>query len=226
MIYVSASMIDDYINCQNKVFYRIEKRGDDDLQTPEQALGTAIHSVIETEWTDYKRAIAYANKLTKEYGFNTQQEDKLKYCVSTYFDRFRVLVKDNDIIEKKFSIPLSKEVMLVGKMDRIVTDNNMIIDWKSNERVPYNIDTYPQFIIYYFAYKKLFKHPPSKIVFASLTEGKLVNFKPNQELVDVMMNEVIPNLVTTIKKQSFAKDGIFRSKCKSCQYLRVCREGE
>jgi len=186
-------------------------------------MGNVAHKAIEKHWDDRKEAVYYASKHNDKLSLTDY--NSIEHFVNTFFDNFAKLLNKDDMVEKYFKLPLEKNVYLVGKFDRI--SDGVIYDWKTNAKIPTNIDSNVQFIVYYHAYRKLFGKAPTATFFASLSQGVLIPFNYNQHYFDELFGKIVPEIIDNVRAGNFSKDGIFRSgACYRCQYKQDCLDKE
>lgn len=218
-IRVSASSISDYLSCSQRLFFRLYSP-EDSVSTPDMLVGTIVHEAIDKFGTSVYQGIDFAEAKIKEAGLPLKYRNKALQSLSVYYNTFSNSVTDFDYVEYKFNLPIGDGVNLVGKIDRIV--DGTIYDWKTSTRVPNSIDRDIQFIIYNYAFKRLFKKAPDAVYFASLITGEKVKFHENKEYTDLLFKDIIPKMVNTIKGEWYAKEGKFTGKCFSCTYRSIC----
>jgi CRISPR/Cas system-associated exonuclease Cas4 (RecB family) len=141
-------------------------------------------------------------------------------CWLNYYNNFRKYLTNSDEIELKFKIPWDKDVFIVGKMDRI--SNGKVFDWKTDRKPQKNISKSIQFILYNWAYKKLYKANPSGVYYAALTTGDLVRYSVDEASDRTLFEEIIPDAIRAIKNKEFTRNGIFRGACYRCFYSDSC----
>ena len=217
MIHISASLLSDFLWCNKRLYYR-KLIPEEAVQTREQALGEAVHQFIATEKENNNSL--YESYFIK-YSVDEEGIAKFKRCVNNYFYSYSSLTTNQDIVEKYFKIPYDKDVYLVGKMDRIIPQNHIIFDWKTEEKVKTSIDNNIQFIIYYLAYKELYGVEP-ELFYANLAKNKTVKFIPKKEYINPVQNEIIPAAIDTIKRGNFYRAGLYNNGCPYCSFIKDC----
>lgn len=222
-IHVSASALKDYISCSQKVYYRIFETGEA-VQSREMLMGTITHKVLEKEWNNKANAASLIYKLCKENNLDTTAIGSILHFVQTYFERFSVMIKDDDKIEKRFKVKLYDDVYLVGVFDRVT--RGTIIDWKTTAKPPKRIDNDVQFILYDLAYNLIYKKPAEGLYLAALSDGSLVRYSESKLHSETLINSLIPEFVETIRKKSFKREGLFTGACYRCPYKLQCLGGE
>jgi len=217
-INISASLIEDFLQCRKRAEFRIHRAKSE--QTVEMILGDIVHKALEVFWNN----AAGAKNLIKEQLAlrNLLGRGEVLFCegcVDVFVEKFLPLLAEHDRIEKRFKIPLEgfQDVFIVGKMDRV--SNGKVFDWKTSRRPLTNISESPQFAIYSWAHRNLYGEP-SGVYYASLTNGSLVKYGGKYE--SILFGEIIPEVVKTIKSGHFIGDGIFRKACYRCQYKGIC----
>ena len=219
-IKISESLIKDYLLCPQRAFYRIYGAGEA-VQTAQEAKGSIIHKVLETSWRTSKEALSEADKQIKNFNLKVDS-DFIYKCIGNFFSTFRSMVGEEDEVEKYFKIPYSKGVELVGRLDRITTQG-IVLDWKSGDSEPDDIERDVQCMFYYLAYKKLYNKEPVGIYLAYLAKKKLIMFRPNKIFLDKLENEIIPYVITGVKNKIFPHNGLYQYRaCKNCNYNDAC----
>lgn len=218
-IYISASMLKDYLDCPTKVYYRLE-HPELSFQNEDMTAGEIVHNTLQYFWNDRIRSNAYIMTESEKAGLDIRHIDKVNLCVSNFFDSFHTFCSDKDRIEYRFKIPVG-DVFLVGKMDRILS-SGVIIDWKTSALAPKNISDDPQFILYHYAYEQIFGKPPSEVLRINLQTSEVTVYKRDKVLEYSIINSVIPALIATIKSGNFPPLGLYSGKCRKCPYLEAC----
>jgi len=220
--FISASLLNDYISCNFKAFYRIFAKREA-APSKYMSIGTIVHAAIEKFSSDEEKAVSFVYKQSvpglykKDY---TTAED----CVRSYFDNFAKFMTEDDEIEKQFKTKLYDDVYLVGKFDRI--SRGIIYDWKTTTKVPSSLSSDPQFIVYHDAYKRIYGKPANAVFFASLSEGRLVPYEHSEFHHKELFEKVVPQLIKDIKNKVFFREGIFRKGvCYGCSYKVDCLKG-
>jgi CRISPR/Cas system-associated exonuclease Cas4 (RecB family) len=224
-INISASLIRDYLSCPTKVFYRIN-HPETSIQSKEMLLGEIVHKAIETSWDFPELAKEYVTRLSRsKLPGDWDSELFATTCIKNYWEIFRGMLSENDQIEKFFKIEFSEGVYIVGKMDRVTSDG-LVIDWKTNRKTPKSITYDPQFILYHWAYTKLFNKQPKGVYYASLTDGSILRLSPDTPHYKSLFEDLIPSIISDIKNQNLPKTGIFTGACYRCPYKEACLQEE
>ena len=117
---------------------------------------------------------------------------------------------------------MEEDVYLVGKMDRVVEPSGLVLDWKTSESPVSNINDDIQFLIYYYAYSRLYNHPPSLVAYVSLMKKRLINLDINRSSYTYLMDEIVPGMITQIRNNNYYRIGVFNRKCNRCQFKEIC----
>lgn len=223
-LYLSASAIKDYLSCSMRYFCRRYHKSEG-VTTPAMLLGSVVHKAIEVEWRDKDRALALAKDLAEKEDLTTDLQASAQMYVRKFFSSFASILKETDTIELDFKIKYAEDVYLIGKIDRIIHEDNVVIDWKTGKRPPspMAITSDPQFILYNWAYRKLYKKVPL-LYHASLYKGKLSRYVRSGKNEFVLFNEIIPTMVEDITKGKYVRSGLLRwnSPCRNCTYKEYC----
>lgn len=215
-IFISASSIKDYLACSKKLYYRTFLPDLGVISEP-MAVGIVVHKALELYWNDLHRAENYIKS-----NLNPRNIEKGLFFIQNYFDNFRCITSDEDIIEKKFKIKIGTDSYLVGKIDRITNGIN-IVDWKTSAKPPKSIDKDIQFLIYDLAYRKMYGKPPVSVLYASLATGDFVKYVHDDTISNVLKDEIIPEVINILRNNTFNRKGIFsNSTCYNCIYKGVC----
>lgn len=221
MIYLSASSIKDFIACEMKYDFR-RLKFEESAKTEPLVIGSLVHEAIEKHWDNHDRAEQYVKNQFKLYNLTSKGKSKVLICLDNFFFNFSHLLSKEDEIEKFFKIKYSKDVIITGKIDRIIS-GHFVFDWKTTTKPPRDISNDAQFILYYNAYKELYKVFPSSVFYASLTTGKLIKYEENKLFTDKLYNEVIPKMIKTIRENSFVHTGLFGYNiCNNCVFKDYC----
>jgi len=223
-IRLSASMIKDFLSCNRKAYYRINQPEEQE-QTYQMTVGTIVHESLENHWNDYDKAIKLAENHIMSYNLKRGSSIIYRSLVS-FFEHFTYLVDETDTVEQFFRIPYGNDLTIVGKFDR-VTKDGIIIDWKTGSVVPTDISGDIQFILYEYAYTKLYGEKPKKMYYVSLPTRKIVTYEPNEALIKEFFNVTLPyvadGLEFNLKRNLFVRTGLFGYKiCDNCPFTDVC----
>lgn len=218
MIYLSASSIKDFLSCERKYWYR--RFASDKRATSVYAdTGTVVHEAIEKHWNNKASGYALLNRTNYEIDYK-----KAKDSLDVFYLKFANTLDKKDLIEENFTIPYEKGVKIRGTFDR-VTPNGIIYDWKTNKRLPIDLSTDPQFILYHHAYSLVYKRPPAAVYFASLVFGRLIKFKYDLAKKNILLQEIIPDMLEHIREDKFNPTGIYRfATCNNCFFKEHCHQ--
>lgn len=220
-INISKSLIEEYLSCNRKVYYRLN-RPLKMLPTKEMIMGDIVHRAIEKFWDDREKASEFVKENFLKYRNMNMDLDFYLKCVDTFFYKFYPLMSKTDKIETKFKIPIYKDVFIVGRLDRI--SNKKIFDWKTTRNPPSSVNNDVQFILYDWSYRQMYGHDPHGVYYASLSTGNLIKYKKDSFLEKMLIDKLIPELVSLIRKNNFVPNGIFNRSCYRCQYRETCHK--
>jgi CRISPR/Cas system-associated exonuclease Cas4 (RecB family) len=220
-IYLSASSIKDFIACPRKVMYRVKKTVEP-ISSTEMGMGTVVHKALELGWRTRDVAYAIMKDEAKKAGMKKADTYTMEFCLDMFFLNFRDLVREDDLIEWNFKLPLYDDVFIVGKVDRI--SNGNVFDWKTGQTAT-NLSYDIQCIIYDWAYQKQFNKSASSICIGALKKGELIPYHKNSLYVDEVFNNIIPRMIRTIKNEWWEERlGLFNHSCFRCPYRIGCLE--
>lgn len=220
-IYLSASSINDYLECSMRYYYR-RFRSSEAVTPYYMTIGTIVHQALEKFWSDEKKALEFARFSSFDHPLTDKHKSKIFKHIKNYFKYFHPLVNKEDKVERFFTLQIDTDIFLRGKFDRLVGDK--IFDWKTSEKPPYTVDNDVQFIIYNYAYRKLYNERPSGVYYAALKTGELISFNQRIENERILFKEIIPKMVADIKAENYIHEGKlkFFSTCQNCQYKETC----
>lgn len=221
-IYLSASLLDDFVSCSKKTYFRTN-RPEESIQNKYMVVGELVHSAIENYWDNPDAAKDYLGyHLNVRLPNDLAAVEKAYACYDVYYDNFKQYLLADDKVELKFKLPIAKDVFIVGKIDRI--SDGKVFDWKTSTEAPSNISHSIQFMIYNWAYTKLYNKNPSGVYYASLGTGKLIRYSKDKIAESALFNEIIPSATMAIRNKMFLREGLFRKACFRCQYSDACME--
>ena len=220
-IFVSASLLEDFLSCNRKVHYRLEK-SESAIQSREMIIGEVVHKALELFWNNYEGAIGHCTAhLQERLPGDIAALPTAFSNLDNYFRNFYPLLFPNDRVEARFKIKLSDDIYVVGKMDR-VTENGAIFDWKTTANPPKYVSGSVQLALYSWAYRQLYHKFPAGVYFAYLSTGKLMKYDHDSTAESSLLNDLIPDLVATIRRKEFIRNGIFKRTCHGCAYSETC----
>lgn len=224
MIYLSQSSIYDFLICSQRYKFRIfdAESAEKTLGDTAQNIGSAVHNIVELYW-QHRDNIA-VKTIEKTYKITEASSLKsIDICLNNFYTTISPLLSGRDLIEFPFKVRFNKDAFIVGRMDR-VTDDGILFDWKTSYNVPDSIDKNLQFILYYWAYKKMFKKEPKDIFLVSLSKNKLLKFNLNKQYYDELIENIIPAIIKEIQAGLFYKEGIYKGACEHCAFNKICLE--
>lgn len=218
-IYISASLLRDYLECPRKVYYRLN-HPELSVESANMVVGNIVHSVLERYWKTYSQANLYAIGLSSKFGLASKYEKKVRLCIDNFFESFTNLIGEKDLIEYRFKIPMGSS-FIVGKMDRI-TSTGCIIDWKTSSMPSRNIDRDPQFILYQYVYEQIFKKRPTSVMMVNLVDNSVITYSRDKVLEFNLMNTLIPVVIDDLLGNTLSPTGLFLGKCFKCPFRETC----
>lgn len=222
IIRLSASSIKDFVKC-SKMFYFRNTIPEEAFNTQEASVGTICHKLIEKHW-DGSDFTADKEKLLLEYAVDSAGAERLNKCLNNFnsgtFDFLRSRFSEEDKREFYFQEKIDSEVTISGRMDYIINKNNIVIDWKTGATKK-NLSNDIQFIIYYTMYNKIFGRYPA-VYQASLLKNECDLFMPRQEYIDVLYDEIIPNILLAVSTKGYFREGYFNGACYNCNFIASC----
>jgi hypothetical protein len=224
MIFLSATAIKDFLECSKRYYYR---RYFKSLAEPSDALnmGIVAHEAIEKYWDNREKAVEYAKMEGMSYNLSAKKVESVQKMVENFHEYFQWLLKPTDSAEQFFKFPFQTGVQLVGKFDRITGDGTLI-DWKTSKVTP-KVDALskdPQFILYDWAYERIYGTRPTTTYYASLRTGKLVKYIRDENLENILLNEVIPQILSDIQNDNYVATGVYKwdYPCGNCSFKEAC----
>jgi hypothetical protein len=191
------------------------------VPSPEMIIGLIVHKAIELYWDNEVLSQEYLyGEMTKR--LPNEDISYASHCLHTYHSVFQYLILEGSTAEERFKIPLVPNVFVVGTMDRI--SNGTIFDWKTDRYPLKNVSRTPQFILYNWAYKKLYGHQPAGVYYAALSSGSLVKFNYDPVVEKILIEGIIPQIVRDMKNKNYIPNGIFTKSCYKCQYSTICQK--
>lgn len=220
-IFISASLLKDYLECPRKVFYRLNFP-ELSVQTPDMIVGIIVHSTLEKFWNDKDAADKYAKEQMEKSKLSPKYCEKAYLCISNFFNYFSFLVSYDDKIEYRFKIPFGT-AFIVGKIDRI-TSSGYIIDWKASPMSFRVTSRDPQFILYQYVYEQIFGKPSTGALKVCLVDGKAMPYSRDKVVEYSIINNVIPAVIVSIRDNVLLPIGLFTAKCARCPYIAACHK--
>jgi hypothetical protein len=220
--FLSASSMKEFIDCSKKYEHRAQK-SDDVEDTPQQKAGILVHNIVEKHWNQTKaHNLHLALKQSEELSLPEEMISRVQYSVNSFHDNFQHLLTPEDDIEVNFKVLLDTDVYLVGRIDRIIQPANVVLDWKTAQEDVTSIDNDIQFLVYYYAFTRLYNRPPSLVSYVSLLHNKMINFNIQNSRYNYFAKDIIPGIIKQVREGNFYRDGIFRNKCYRCPYKEMC----
>lgn len=227
-INLSASSIKDWLSCPKKLSYRRSRATSTSTEAME--VGMIVHNALD-DARDLETALALVDSQLKERGdISLEGERKAQEAASNAFYmpglmNYASAESDSevefDILLPGYNIP----VALRGRIDRVMENEALCIDWKTSKTYSKQASRDVQAIIYSWAYNELYGQRP-KFYFAYVMTGELVEYNhlwAEREEKELFFG-VIPAILRDIVEGNFLPRGLFGSSCYNCNYKRVCLE--
>ncbi len=226
MIYLSASSISDFLACSQRYKFRIfdSSLADRTSGDTSQSIGSAVHKIIEKAWKKYDKKLV--SEVLTEFNISKDSaKEKVNICLNNFYSTISPMLSQKDLREYSFKIKYSSDIYIVGRVD-LITEDGIVFDWKTGFEIPETINNNIQFILYHWAYKKLYNKLPKDVYYVSLTKNKLVRFSVDKFYYTELIDNIIPKISTSVKESNFYKEGIFKGICGKCAFQKVCiKEG-
>jgi RecB family exonuclease len=228
MIRVSASTIKSFITCPRQVWYRINAPELAEKTTP-QIIGSIVHEAIERFSSDFDSAIEFVAVESSRNGLDSLSEERAVRFVKNFFnikDELNVDFNKGEF-EKQFEVKISN-IAFIGRFDFVDLSSKTVIDWKTSIYEPVNLDFDPQFIVYWLAANRLFgrKNDDINVFYVSLSHEKAIKYKPNKQVVDSFLHDVVPSFIRSLKSDLLPPLGIYNYQfpCAHCQFRLHCHK--
>lgn len=226
---LSPSSLATFRFCARKFFFAtVERRPPaQHIFQPELEVGRVVHEAITNFYLKSPKAASIEshflqklaelrNKLGTGYPF---WEERVR-TMARHFGELPESQRLPLYVEKRLRAPLSSEVTLVGRLDRLDGEGEALVitDYKTGKVRPHRNDL--QLPIYAFLVRTLFRRPVAKVRFVYLLEGRVFEKKPqlNRDLVAV--RELVQRVQGEVR---FLPNPSRR--CRFCEYLPCCSEG-
>ena len=216
------------MTCPKRFYYRLNKAPD----TPNEHMifGSIVHEAIEKCY-NYEDAIVFSEE---EWSKRTstaftpnlvsKPPKSFKKILSGYYwniyPRMQELglIGNEDELEYFFKIPMG-DIVLVGKIDRLNRQDNIIFDWKTSGYPPSQESLQAfQFYFYHMCYEMIFKTYP-KIYYGYLNGGSILPIDINPKLV-YNVQRTIDYAVRIIQEEKFPWNVGYQ--CGLCSYKSHC----
>lgn len=234
--HVSVTSIRAFKECEKQYYYRIT-RPEASIPNKHMIFGAIAHKAIEI----YEKKDREKRSLSSMVGWSLHEWERrtaaqasflgdrpsppknFKKMYTNYIDKIRPdLPVGEKLIEHYFKLPLENNIRFVGKMDLVA--GNGIYDWKTGDRPP---DTYSikdmQFSGYWWAYRKLFKADPERIVYGHLSSGNLYNIDMNRSLLEDFestLDKTAKRVYNAWENDDFPREIGYQ--CSRCPFNNIC----
>ncbi len=222
-IHLSPTGIQDFLSCSMRLAYRIafKKEGEEGEKTVPMKIGLAVHENIQESFDVFDPKLVQ-EKLKKYELTDPKSIKKVYRCLSNYYRDYSQMLTDHDITEQLFEFPFTKDIKIVGKMDRIVLDRDTVIDWKTGDWPVTSVDNDIQFMLYWLAYKRMYKREPKNVLYINLSKNDVLKFTYDPKFFRVLEKDVIPKVVRALRTGDFHREGMFKGVCGNCPFKAAC----
>lgn len=223
MIYLSATGIKDFLACSQKYYWRMSSAEESET-SDDMLVGNVFHKLMQTSAlaTDFeKQAFEQAKVITEQKAYQ-----KFFFCVDEWCNgnlKETLNLSPDDEVEKYFRIKIDEDVAITGKIDRITKDG-VVIDWKTARKTPSNINNDIQFLLYRWAFHKIYGKYPAKVLYVSSFDGSIIPLKVTNSY-QYMLDVLIPGVIRQVKAGNFYKSGLYTGECYMCSYKSFCLGG-
>jgi len=221
----SFSQLKLFETCQKQYYYRyVLKLQEQNVETKWMNFGSAMHEVLEKcyskkEWGNYAWCLTFAKKAWDEYKLEGRMDYNLfkKCCINGLNQKL-----DVKEVEEKIFLKIGNHDF-VGYLD-IVTNDDIIIDWKSGSYKPAKAKEYlKQLKCYSYLYWRKHKIFPKKTQLYFPKDDKYVDGIFTEEEV-LSVEKWITETGDKIQKMIETNASFIRnqSKCFFCGYKTPC----
>lgn len=219
---LSASIIRDFLYCPKKLYYR--RHNAEQVPNSNTMSGIIVHKVLETSWRNRKQAEEAIKGLLKYYNIKSNEiRNVVINSVDNYFNLFRTVVEDDDMVEKTFYTTYVPNHGIVGKFDRVNTRTNTLIDWKVSTYDQHDINHDVQLLLYNIAYRIIYKRKLENVFHINLLTGTCNTFVFSEPIVKEFEEVLIEKVIYALDHNDFPRYGLYKKDlCENCSYNNVC----
>jgi putative RecB family exonuclease len=127
------------------------------------------------------------------------------------------------ILEGYYEVPVSDQVTLVGRVDRVDEEPDgglHVIDYKTGDRPP-EVDV-EQLCLYAIMLERKLPRPLRRASYFYLEEGDVWSIQPTREELEASLSQVLAAVDDMAAEQDFPPT--IGRHCASCPYLAICAE--
>jgi len=203
---LSASQLKLYRQCRQQYYDKYINRDESmpDLQDTSGLLGTGIHRAIElyyksgksplgtfvhtvrntlNDWQDNGVSVNYY------YSYADIIEQGTEILKGFNFDQFKPLHN-----EMSFNLPFYDICKVRGFMD-LITEDDIIVDFKSARRRPKDLQKDPQFMLYAWSFFQMFGRWPKSVVWYHLRTHEQIEFKFEWPAFDAVVIQTAKEII-------------------------------
>lgn len=203
---LSASQLKLYRQCRQQYYDKYVNRPVDFVETQDTSglLGTGIHRAIELYYKEGKSpAGTFAS--TVRNTLNEWQDNGI--MVNYYYSFADIMEQGSDILrgfdfskfkpahnELSFNLPFYDICNVRGFMD-MVTEDDVIVDFKSARRKPKDLQKDPQFMLYAWSFFQMFGKWPKGVLWYHLRTHETFEFKFEWATFDAIVVETAKEII-------------------------------
>jgi len=232
-LYLSASLIKDYLSCPQKAEYRLA--GEEQIANAYFVRGIAVHETLENQELETledakpwfaERFSQLVQERNPEFPYRQTYSSMLRdsyKMLDNYYNIINIQEPPIQEVELFFNVAIG-DIEFSGKIDQI--RDGAIYDWKTATKPPdeFTLKADYQFTLYGLAYKKLFGEYPRKIYYGYLFGGKVFEMKRKQVDYDylyLVAQQVRLGIENNIFPRNYDRYG-----CSFCPFKHLCFDNE
>lgn len=185
---LSASQLKLYRSCRQQYYDKYINKPPDavDIEDTSGLLGTGIHKAIELYYKEEKPPIPTFMQTVRTTLTEWQDSGKL---VNYHYSHAEIIDQGLEILNKfnfsqfkpkynelSFNLPFYDICKIRGFID-LITEDDVVVDFKTAKRKPKDLQKDPQFMIYAWAHFQLFGKWPKSVIWYHLRSAEILEFK-------------------------------------------------
>lgn len=203
---ISASQVKLYRQCRQQYYDKYVNRPDDYVETQDTSglLGTGIHKAIEMYYSGGKSPQGVFTTTIRESLAKWQDTGvpvNYRYSYAEIIDQGLSILNTFDFSkfspkynEMSFDLPFYDLCKVRGFMD-LITEDDVIVDFKSAKRKPKDLNKDPQFILYAWAYFQMFGKWPKSVLWYHLRTHETFEFKFDWNTFDSVVLDTVKEMI-------------------------------
>lgn len=236
---LNAHKIDDYLTCPYKYYYATELKLPI-AKSPTIMYGNAMHKAVEyylnSKINDQKVSLKdlydvfdknWASDGFKSINEENQRKKEGIIALKNFYDNNSYTKSNIDTIERPFKFQFSKNTIINGRYDLVLTDDEKFIigDFKTStidnqKQADTRIKRSRQMMLYALAFYKEFNIFPQKIFLDFIGSKFKAEFKPTQKTIEKISKDIEKTEEGIMKQDFTAKSDKFT--CTYCAYKTIC----